>query len=45
MRQNDVTQYPFEEDLVIIPINLSAGMCRDNYSGIKIIHIPSKNGI
>lgn len=42
MRQNDVTQYPFEEDIVIIPINLSAGICQDNYSGIKIIHIPTR---
>ena len=42
MPQNNVKQYPFESDIIIIPVNLSGGAWQDNYSGIKIIHIPSK---
>jgi len=45
MPQNNMKQYPFDEDIIIIPIDLSQGAWQENYSGIKIIHIPSKNGI
>lgn len=42
MSRSNVKQYPFEGDIIIIPVNLSCGAWQDNYSGIKIIHIPTK---
>lgn len=42
MLQNNVKQYPLEGDIIIIPVNLSGGAWQENYSGIKIIHIPTK---